>query len=164
MKFIFLILFINSLIFSQLINVVKLPIRPIYISRHIEQDHVTAIHWAMSEYNRYSELWNSEMLLETNDKSMNHIRIEYSDYNGCSMSAVSHTEGYFMVSETSIAFDQSLDPIMTQCIILHELGHALGLGHTSDEIESIMHKTVSLQTAACTLKKTDLINLYNGHY
>ena len=154
-------LLIFSVVSSQLINTVILPVRPIYISKQIEQVHTEAIHWAMSEYNRYATLWDGNMFFEVYDKNFNHIRIEYADYNGCSMSAVSRSDGHFLVSETVIGFQQELDPIMTQCIILHELGHALGLGH-SNATASIMHERLSLQSYdTCTLKKRDLINLFN---
>ena len=170
MKLAFIILSITSLIYSQLaigctscIGTVNFPVRPIYISKHISQDHVESIHWAMSEYNRYATLWNDELFTETDDKNENHIRIEYASYNGCSMSSVSMSEGFFQVSETIIGFQQSLDSVMTQCIVLHELGHALGLGHTSNETDSIMHEILFPRQEMCTLKKTDIINIANGY-
>ena len=155
-------LLIFNIVSSQLLNTVRLPIRPIYISKQIEQAHTDAIHWAMSEYNRYATLWDGNMFFEVQDKNINHIRIQYEEYNGCSMSAVSMSEGYFLVSETVICFQRELDPIMTQCVILHELGHALGLGHTDNATTSIMHQILPLQSYdACTLKKRDLINLFD---
>jgi predicted Zn-dependent protease len=166
MKLWYIAICLNRLTFAQLINTVKFGFRPIYISKLIDPEHVEAIHMAMYEYNRYAVLWDDQLLTETEDKNQNHIRIEYQDsYNGCSMSATSMTEGYFQVNETTIGFQQFLSKIMTQCIILHELGHALGLGHTSNETNSIMHTTLSsLQSHVCALQKMDLINLYHGNY
>ena len=79
------------------------------------------------------------------------------------MTAVSMTEGFFQVSETTIGFHSSLDPVMAQCIILHELGHSLGLGHVSNETDSIMHEVLFLRDEMCTLKKIDIINIANGY-
>lgn len=157
-----------SLISSQFINIVILPVRPIYISKQITSDHVFAIYDALHEYNRYSTLiWNGdELFTVTEDKTLNHIRIEYASYNGCSMSAQSMSDGYFMVSETLIGFQKELDYSMTQCIILHELGHALGLSH-NNLTGSIMSEIISQQSYTCTLKQKDLIHLYkinNGEY
>ena len=152
---------IMGLVSSQL--ALKFGIRPIYISKHISQEHIDSIHYAMGEYNKYSRLWDDDLFTETYNKSENHIRIEYASYNGCSMTAVSRTEGFFQVTETTIGFQQSLDSIMTQCIVLHELGHALGLGHSSNETDSIMHEILFNQEEMCTLKKIDIINIAHGY-
>ena len=163
MKSAFIILSITSLIYSQFIGTVNFPVRPIYISKHISQDHVESIHWAMSEFNRYATLWNDELFSETIDKHENHIRIEYSDYNGVSMNAVSRSDGFFQVSETTIGIQSSLDPIMAQCILLHEIAHSLGLNHTSSDSDSIMHEILFPQEEMCTLRKRDIINIANGY-
>ena len=142
--------------FTQFINTVRLPFRPIYISKHIQPEHVNAIHNAVNEYNKYTWLWEDEFV-ETTDKSTNHIRIQYDTYNGCSMSAVTASEGYFQVTDTTITFEPMLDPIMTQCVILHELGHSLGL---RNDTTSIMQPTIQLRNDQCTLEINDIVHLY----
>lgn len=161
MKTLFPLLLWVGFVYAQYVNRVVMPVRPVYISKLISQEHVYAIHGAMSEYNRYSVLWDGALLVETTDKNENHIRIEYADFNGCSMNAVSMSDGHFQVSDTTIGFQQHLDPIMTQCIVLHEIGHSLGLGHMSNGTNSVMRKTIALQEYTCTLKEIDLLQLHH---
>lgn len=139
---------------SQYINTVRFPIRPIYISNWISDEHRESIHIAMEQLD----------LVETQNKTENHIRIEYNNYNGggISMTAHSHTDGYFEVFETAIGINRLLDPVMFQCICLHELGHAFGLGHTDS---GVMSSVINFTENYCYLSIQDIINLYNiGFY
>lgn len=145
---IFLSLFICN--YGQFINNVIFPIRPVYISSLIDGDHRNSIHISMNQLN----------LIETKNKSENHIRIQYNNYNGggTSMNAYSHTDGYFEVYETIIGVNRLLDSVMFQCIVLHELGHAMGLGHTK---YGVMAPVINYTQNYCMLSYIDYINLYN---
>lgn len=138
----------------QYINNVRFPIRPIYISRMISDEHRDSIHIAMQQLD----------LQQTENKTENHIRIEYDNYNGGGiyMDAHSHTDGYFEVYKTVIGINRLLDPVMFQCICLHELGHAFGLGHTDS---GVMSSVINFTENYCYLSIQDIINLYNiGFY
>lgn len=139
----------------QYINTVRFPIRPIYISNWISDEHRESIYLALQQLS----------LIETQNKSLNHIRIEYNNLNGggISMKAHSHTDGYFEVYETTIGMNRLLDPVMFQCVVLHELGHAFGLGH--NENSQVMSPIINYTKTYCYLSIFDIINLYNiGFY
>ena len=140
---------------SQYINTVKFPHRPVYISKWINEDHRESIYIAMNQLN----------LNETQNKTENHIRIQYDNYNGggVSMTAHSHTDGYFEVYNTVIGINRLLDPIMFECVVLHELCHAYGLGHNENSV--VMNPVINFTTNYCYLSIFDIINLYNlGFY
>ena len=135
---------------SQYINTVKFPIRPVYISKSITPEHKESIYFSMDQL----------FLKETENKSSdNHIRIEYANFNGggTTMEAYSHTDGYFEVYETVIGINRMLDPIMFQCIALHELGHSLALGHTKT---GVMAPIINYTTEYCFLDINNYIHLW----
>lgn len=136
---------------SQFINRVIFPQREVYISKWISDEHRNSIYNAMYQFD----------LQETKNKTGNYIRIEYSNYNGggTSMVAHSHTDGYFEVYETVIGINRLLDPIMFQCVCLHELGHAMGLGHTKT---GIMTPIINYTQNYCYLDIGTYINLFNA--
>ena len=137
----------------QYINTVIFPRRPIYISKLINDEHRESIYIAMEQLN----------LQETQNKTENHIRIEYAHYNGVNMLASSHTNGYFEVYETIIGMNRLLDSVMFQCVILHELCHSFGLGH--NENSRIMNPIINYTVSYCYLSIGDIISLYNiGFY
>jgi hypothetical protein len=135
---------------SQYINTVVFPLRKVYISKMISGDHRESIYNAMSQFD----------LTETVNKTGEYIRVEYDRYNGggTMMVARSHTDGYFEVYETVIGVNRLLDPVMFQCIVLHEIGHAMALGHTS---EGVMKPIIDYTENYCYLSETDYINLFN---
>ena len=134
---------------SQYINTVQFPNRPVYISQSITDEHRESIYFSMDQL----------YLKETENKTDNHIRIEYQNYNGggASMEAYSHTDGYFEVYSTTIGINRLLDPIMFQCVVLHELGHALGLAHTE---KGIMRPIINFTENNCYLDIQSIINLW----
>ena len=135
---------------SQYINTVVFPHRDVYISKWISDDHRESIYNAMGQFD----------LTETLNKTGNYIRIQYDGLNGggTSMLAYSHTDGYFEVYETVIIFNRLLNPTMAQCIVLHELGHAMGLGHTRT---GIMTPIINYTQNYCYLDIETYINLFN---
>ena len=140
---------------SQFINSVKFPHRPVYISKWISDEHKESIYNAMDQLD----------LIETQNKTDNHIRIEYANYNGggISMEAHSHTDGYFEVYKSIIGINRLLDPVMFQCVVLHELLHAAGLAH--NENSQVMKPIINYTESFCYLDIEDIINLYNiGFY
>ncbi len=126
------------------------PQRDVYISKWISDDHRESIYNAMSQFD----------LTETLNKTGNYIRIQYDGYNGggTSMVAHSHTDGYFEVYETVIGINRLLDPVMFQCVCLHEIGHAMGLGHTRT---GIMAAIINYTQNYCYLDIETYINLFN---
>jgi Zn-dependent peptidase ImmA (M78 family) len=98
-------------------------------------------------------------LKETENKTINHIRLEYQNYNGGGtvMLAQTQTGGYFEVYETVIGINRMLDSVMFQCVVLHELGHALGLGHTET---GIMKSIINFTTENCFFNIENYINLW----
>jgi homoserine acetyltransferase len=150
LRFVGICLSLIGIATSQYINTVVFPLRKVYISKMISDEHRGSIYNAMSQFG----------LTETLNKTDNYIRIEYDGYNGggTSMVAHSHTDGYFKVYDTIIGINRLLDPVMFQCICLHELGHAAGLGHTS---EGIMRPIVNYTQNFCYLSDSDYVNLFN---
>lgn len=90
--------------------------RPVYISKLITDEHRDAIYNAMSQLG----------LEETEDKSENHIRIEYDNYNGGGIEMLAGTDyDGFYIYKTVIGVNRLLDVNSFQCVILHELAHSL---------------------------------------
>lgn len=149
MKLIRICLSLIGLSISQYINTVKFPNRPVYISKSITDEHKESIYFSMDQL----------FLKETENKTDNYIRIEYANFNGggTTMEAYSHTDGYFEVYETVIGINRMLDPVMFQCVALHELGHAMGLGHTET---GIMSPIINFTRNNCFLDITNIINLW----
>jgi len=133
----------------QYINTVKFPNRPVYISKSITPEHKESIYMSMDQL----------FLKETENKTDNYIRIEYQNFNGggTTMEAYSHTDGYFEVHNTIIGINRMLDPIMFQCVALHELGHAMGLDHTET---GVMAPIINFTINNCFLDITNIINLW----
>ena len=137
----------------QFINNVIFPHRPVYISKLISDEHRESIHIAMDQL----------ALKETENKTENHIRIQYDNYNGGGvlMTASSHTDGYFEVYQTVIGMNRMLDIFMFQCVVLHELCHSYGLGHTD---YGIMKPIINFTENYCHLSIFDIINLYDAGF
>jgi hypothetical protein len=115
--------------------------RPFYISKKIEDK--SEIYNAINEYNRYGYY---PALIETNNREMNHIRIQYSVgdlMGGLAMSALTHSGGYFELAKSIISFSAKLKGNTLQCVVLHELLHSQMLYH--NEIDgSLMNYSVKV--------------------
>lgn len=136
---------------ARYINTVVFDYRPVYISKTItNSDHLEAIKNAMGNFG----------IIETQNKSQNHIRIQYERLNGGGiwMTAHSHTDGYFYVTETVIGINRLVDRNTFQCLVLHEFGHSFGLGHSE---RGIMRASLQPQNQFCNLEIEDLIALYD---
>ena len=133
----------------QFIDTVKFPRRDVYISKLISDEHRESINIAMEQL----------ALKETENKTENHIRIEYNNYNGggVNMLASSHTDGYFEVYQTVIGMNRMLDVVMFQCIVLHELCHEYGLGHTD---YGVMKPVINFTKNYCHLYIEDYYKLW----
>lgn len=97
-------------------------------------------------------------LNETEDKTENHIRVEYERFNGggIEMLAATDYDGFY-IYKTVIGINRLLDNVMFQCISLHELCHALGLSHRD---EGIMRPIFNITENYCYLDIHDYINLW----
>jgi hypothetical protein len=145
--------------------------RPFYISKKIEASQKLEIYNAVDEYNRYSYY---PALLETNNKEMNHIRIQYGEImGGLLMSAVTHSGGYFELAKSVISFSAKLKGNTLQCVVLHELLHSQMLYHNQIE-GSLMNYSVKVnqmgdiieETEPCKLNDDDisgLISVFNNY-
>lgn len=129
MNIVKIFLSIIHLSISQFIEIVW-ERRPVYISKLITDEHRDAIYNAMSQLG----------LEETEDKSENHIRIEYDNYNGGGIEMLAGTDyDGFYIYKTVIGVNRLLDVNSFQCVILHELGHSLSLAHNEN---SMVMKTI----------------------
>jgi hypothetical protein len=138
--------------------------RPFYISKKIEADQKLEIYKAVDEYNRYGYY---PALIETNNREMNHIRIQYGEImGGLYMSALTNAGGYFELAKSIISFSAKLRGNTLQCVVLHELLHSQFLFH--NEIEgSLMNYSVKVnqmgdiieETAPCKLNDDDISGL-----
>lgn len=143
----------------QYINIVRFPRRDVYISKQISDEHKESIYIAMDQLD----------LHQTQNKTENHIRIEYNNAfqgnaggGGIYMDATTNIDS-FEVYKTVIGINRLLDPVMFQCVVLHELGHAFGLGH--NEKSQVMSTIINFTKSFCYLSIEDIINLYNiGFY
>ena len=113
------------------------PDRPIYISSQIQQEQIYYIENSINKMN----------LTRTYDKNLNHIRVEYCDacYGITRMSSTLMSSGNFLIDYTNIGFHPNLTDNVLGCIILHELGHSMGLFH-SNVSGSIMNYTLYLDS------------------
>ena len=109
------------------------PIRNVYISSQIQQEQVYYIKKSIEKFN----------LTRTYDKNLNHIKIQYNaDIIGNTvMSATLYSTGRFVVENTIISFNPNLYENILGCVILHELGHSIGLFHNNIS-SSIMNFTI----------------------
>jgi hypothetical protein len=139
--------------------------RPFYVSGRIEADQKVEIYNAINEYNRYGYY---PALIETTDKKLNHIRIQYSDgiMGATYMNAVTNSGGYFELDKTVISFNKRATGNTLQCIILHEILHTQMIYHNQIE-GSIMNYTVVTnqngdiiqEASPCKLNVDDIIAL-----
>jgi hypothetical protein len=113
--------------------------RPVYISKLINENHKEGILNAMEQLG----------LEETEDKSENHIRVEYDNYNGggCEMFAGTDFDGFY-IYKTVIGVNRLLDSNSFQCIALHELAHSVGLAHRE---EGVMRPILNSTKNYCSL-------------
>ena len=134
------------------------PNRPVYISSLIQQEQVYYIENSINKMN----------LSRTYDKTENLIRIQY-DNNivaNTIMTASVYNTGQFIVYDTTISFNPVLTENVLGCVILHELGHAMGLFHNSN-IGSIMNWTIFVDkegyilnnNVECFLSNDDLLGI-----
>lgn len=115
--------------------------RPVYISKLINDGHRDGILNAMEQLG----------LEETENRSENHIRIEYDIYNynggGIQMLAGTDYDGFY-IYKTVIGVNKLLDVNSFQCISLHELSHACGLAHRE---EGVMRPILNSTKNYCSL-------------
>jgi len=122
--------------------------RPVYISKWITDEHKEGIYNAMTQLG----------LDETENKTENHIRIEYERYNGggIEMLAATDYDGFY-IYETVIGINRLLNKYTFQCISLHELCHSLGLAHRDG---GVMNPIINITENYCYLDIQDYINLW----
>ena len=120
-------------------NIINLtyPQRNVYISSQISNEQVYYIQQSINKMN----------LSRTYDKTENHIRVEYCDacYGITRMSSTLMSSGNFLIDYTNIGFHPNLTGNVLGCVILHELGHSMGLFH-SNVSSSIMNYTLYLDS------------------
>ena len=159
-----LISLIQVYTYNLIDTTIKITERPFYISGRIEDK--TQIYNAVDEYNRFSYFYPA--LIETTDKKLNHIRIQYSDgiMGATYMNAVTNSGGYFELDKTVISLNKRATGNTLQCIILHEILHTQMIYHNDIE-GSIMNYTVSItqngdiiqEPTPCKLNVDDIISL-----
>ena len=99
------------------------PRRDVYISSLIQPEQIDYIQNSIAKMN----------LSRTYDKTENHIRVEYKNdiIANTKMSATLYSIGSFIVENTIISFNPNIYENVLGCVILHEMGHAVGLGHNN---------------------------------
>ena len=109
------------------------PRRDVYISSLIQPEQIDYIQNSIAKMN----------LSRTYDKTENHIRVEYKNdiIANTKMSATLYSIGSFIVENTIISFNPNIYENVLGCVILHELGHSVGLGH-NNITGSIMNYTL----------------------
>ena len=135
------------------------PNRPVYISSQIQQEQVYYIEKSINKFN----------LTRTYDKNLNHIRIQYDNniIGNTVMSAELYSIGSFVVENTIISFNPNLYNEVLGCVILHELGHAIGLFHNNNISGSIMNWTIFVDengyilndNVECFLSEDDIVGI-----
>lgn len=125
--------------------------RPVYVSKSISSEHKEGILHAMQQVG----------LEETEDKEVNHIRVEYDRFNGggIQMFAATDLDGFYVYS-TTIGINRLLDKNSFQCIALHELGHSLGLGHNPNSL--VMSPVLNNSKNYCSLSYVEHIMLWSN--
>jgi hypothetical protein len=123
--------------FTYYIIGITYPPRNVYISSQISNEQVYHIKKSINKMN----------LSRTYDKSENLIRVEYCDacYGITRMSATLYSTGSFLIVNTNIGFHPNLTDNILGCVILHELGHSMGLHHNNIS-NSIMNYTLYLDS------------------
>ena len=149
-----------NLILGYTFNTIGLiyPIRNVYISSLIQSEQILYIQNSIAKMN----------LSRTYDKSENHIRIQYDNsiIGNTAMTATLYSIGSFVVEETTISFNPNLYDEVLGCVILHELGHSLGLYHNNIS-SSIMNFSLYLDSdyyvmndnMECYLNNDDIMGL-----
>ena len=109
------------------------PRRDVYISSLIQPEQIDYIQNSIAKMN----------LSRTYDKTENHIRVEYKNdiIANTRMAATLYSIGSFIVENTIISFNPNIYENVLGCVILHELGHSVGLGH-NNITGSIMNYTL----------------------
>ena len=122
------------------------PIRDVYISSQIANEQIDYIQNSINKMN----------LTRTYFKESNHIRIQYDNsiIANTKMSATLYSIGSFIVENTVISFNPNLYENVLSCVILHELGHAVGLGH-NNITGSIMNYTLYINKYGYILNDND---------
>ena len=124
--------------------------RPVYISKLITDNHKEGILNAMNQLG----------LEETEDKSENHIRVEYSNFNGGGIEMVAATDyDGFYIYETIIGINRLLNSNSFQCVALHELSHSLSLAHQE---EGIMRPIINTTDHYCHLSYVDHLLIWQN--
>ena len=133
-------------------------IRPVYISSQIQTEQIFYIQNSIAKIG----------LTQTYDKTENHIRIQYDNtiIGNTRMSGSVYSFGSFVIENTSISFNSNLYDEVLGCVILHELGHSVGLFH-SNESGSIMNYTLYIdknniilnENIECFLSQDDILGI-----
>jgi hypothetical protein len=124
--------------------------RPVYISKLITDNHKEDILNAMNQLG----------LEETENKKENHIRVEYSNFNGGGIEMVAATDyDGFYIYETIIGINRLLNSNSFQCVALHELSHSLSLAHQE---EGIMRPIINTTDHYCHLSYVDHLLIWQN--
>jgi len=143
-----------SLILGYTLNTIGLiyPSRGVYISGLIQPEQIDYIQNSIAKMN----------LTRIYDKFKypNIIRIQYDNdiIANTAMSATLYSIGSFVVENTIISFNSNLYDNVLGCVILHELGHSLGLSH-NNITDSIMNYTLYINNYGYILNNNDECNL-----